>query len=135
MSPAVSSPKLDKVNFGMKWLKVILFSEQLQSLQVQSSEKTFEFHDISASAVVLVTLALQVASLGFSRQLPYLLQLMAFVVCQLVIFMASIQCRGSDYPWETFSFCSGCEYKLGRSYSRIPTTPRSQERAEFRRAE
>lgn len=88
-----------------------------------------------ASAVVLVTLALQVASLGFSRQLPYLLQLMAFVVCQLVIFMASIQCRGSDYPWETFSFCSGCEYKLGRSYSRIPTTPRSQERAEFRRAE
>ncbi|CAJ1345665.1 unnamed protein product [Effrenium voratum] len=52
-----------------------------------------------AALCVIATLGLQVESLCFSRQLPGFAQLGAFVTCQLVAYLAAIQCKGDDVPW------------------------------------
>eukprot|EP00438_Fugacium_kawagutii_P014044 Skav204151 [mRNA] locus=scaffold903:173810:176221:+ [translate_table: standard] len=58
---------------------------------------------IIAVCSITMTFGLQYLSLVSSWQLPGFLQFFAFFICQLVTFMASIQCRGPDYPWVNFS--------------------------------
>lgn len=82
---------------------------------------------VVAACSVALTFGLQVASLLFSRQLPGFFQLFAFILCQMVIFMASVQCQGKDYAWEKFSFCSRSELAFSRSYSTLPeSSPRNR---------
>ncbi|CAL1155651.1 unnamed protein product [Cladocopium goreaui] len=78
---------------------------------------------VVAACSVALTFGLQVASLLFSRQLPGFFQLFAFILCQMVIFMASVQCQGKDYAWEKFSFCSRSELAFSRSYSNLVNGP------------
>eukprot|EP00435_Cladocopium_sp_Y103_P027121 s683_g6.t1 len=82
---------------------------------------------VIAACSVALTFGLQVASLLFFRQLPGFFQLFAFILCQMVIFMASVQCQGKDYAWEKFSFCSRSELTFNRSYSTLPdSSPRNK---------
>ena len=60
---------------------------------------------IVGGVCVFSTLTLQVLALFFGRQLPGLLQLLAFVACQVITFIATIQCKGSDSPWMYRTWC------------------------------
>ncbi|CAE7844259.1 unnamed protein product [Symbiodinium microadriaticum] len=60
---------------------------------------------IVGGVCVFSTLTLQVLALFFGRQLPGLLQLLAFVACQVITFIAAIQCKGSDFPWMYRTWC------------------------------
>jgi len=60
---------------------------------------------IVGSVCVFSTLTLQVLALFFGRQLPGLLQLFAFVACQVITFIATVQCKGSDFPWTDRIWC------------------------------
>eukprot|EP00435_Cladocopium_sp_Y103_P009951 s1268_g2.t1 len=52
-----------------------------------------------ALGTVALTLMLQVRVVYNRRPLPGFLQLPLFVASQVVLFMASIQCRGKSFPW------------------------------------
>jgi len=60
---------------------------------------------IVASVCVGLTLLLQAFAIFCDRQLPSYFQLFAFVGCQMITFIATIQCKGSDYPWNERSLC------------------------------
>jgi len=80
---------------------------------------------IIAFVAVILTIALQVASIGYTWQLPGVYQLLAFILCQSVTFMASIQCRGENYAWENSSSCAAT---LNRSNSNLGSSDRQNKR-------
>lgn len=86
---------------------------------------TSQWAIIIAVVTVILTFALQVASIWYNRQLPGVYQLLAFILCQSVTFMASIQCRGENYAWENSSSCAA---PLTRSNSNLGSSDRQNKR-------
>ena len=52
-----------------------------------------------AASTIALTLVLQIRVLYYCRPVSGFLQLTAFIASQVLLFMASIQCKGKGYPW------------------------------------
>lgn len=77
-----------------------------------------------AFGATALTLALQLWVLFYGSPMPGFWQLAALIVSQVVLFMASIQCKGKNYPWS--------EHDGGRRYLWIcePCEPSESDAAE-----
>ena len=63
-----------------------------------------------ACGATALTLTLQLWVLFYGSPMPGLWQLAALIVSQVVLFMASIQCKGKNYPWSKHDADRRCDF-------------------------